>query len=266
MHNKYYEVVEPIYYLQRVGAAPSNTYIGASQAWDPIYEGKNAEPGDQFHLLMGGDFILNDLGETPPVSFWMPPHLFESHYHRRNSKELFQALEKSGMVREIPAPENYISYTPLSELQNLPQGTRKLTRIDNSPTYQSLTDHADDIIGLASDFGLKYPIYDFDEERRALLRIVDVNTANQLKAIIFEANVKENGRVHLSPNKEWIDCPSFIAALKNNPLIDPAYTYKDSMWANDVSILKDPELIHQIEVGLDNYLEKTNQKSVFLKP
>jgi hypothetical protein len=38
------------------------------------------------------------------------------------------------------------------------------------------------------------------------------------------------------------------------------------MWANDVSILKDPELIHQIEVGLDNYLEKTNQKSVFLKP
>ncbi|WP_315921210.1 hypothetical protein [Mesorhizobium sp. SP-1A] len=267
MFNKYYEVIEPIHYFERKGHALSNTWVGRSQAYDTIFEGKNAVPGDQFHLLAGGDFILTEAGETPSVDFWKPKHLFEKSYGGTNSpKQLFEQFEKAGKVREIPAPDHKIDYTNISKLPTFTQGTRTFTRIENSPTFEMLNQNADDLIGLASDFGLQYPLYDFGEDRRAILRITDVNEAGRLKANIFEAQLREDGRIYIAPNQDWIDGEAFVAALKDNPLVDPAYIYKGRFWATDVAILKEPDLIKQLEIGLDQYLEKTNQKSVFLKP
>lgn len=266
MWNKYYEVIEPLHYFERIGSAPSNTWVGASQAHDTIFEGKNASPGDQFHLLAGGDFILTEVGETAPVSFWKPPHLFEAHYHRKNSKELFQELEKEGLVREIPAPEHKVSYTNISHLPTFPQGTKTITRQESSPVFQTLTQSSDDLSALADDFCLRLLAYDFHEERRAIFKIADVNQNNRLAATIFEVQLCEDGKLFVLPSSNWFNCGEFISAMEDHPLVDKSRIYPGSFWATDVAILKDPELIKQVEIGLDSYLEKTNQKSVNFKP
>lgn len=266
MWNKYYEVVEPIHYLERKGHALSNTWVGRSQAYDTIFEGKNAVPGDQFHLLAGGDWLLTDAGETPSVTFWMPKHLFEKSYGGvKTSKQLFEELEKAGKVREIPAPDHKISYSILSNLPTLPQGTRTLTRLEQSPEFNALSSNAGDLIGLAGDFGLRYPMYDFGEERRAILRISDINEAGRLQANIFEAALCENGRAYINPDRQWFDCEAFVAALKDNPHVDSAYIYKESFWVKDIAFLQDPDFIRQVEIGLESYLEKTDKKASTFK-
>jgi len=266
MWNKYYEVIEPIHYFERKGHALSNTWIGRSQAYDTIFEGKNAVPGDQFHLLAGGDFILTEAGETPSVDFWKPKHLFEKSYGGKNTpRQLFEQLEKAGKVREIPAPDHKIDYTNISKLPTFTQGTPTFTRIENSPTYEMLNKNAGDLIGLAGDFGLRYPMYDFGEERRAIFRITDVNEAGRLQANIFEAQLCENGRAYINPDKRWFDGEAFVAVLKDNPLVDSAYIYKESFWVKDIAFLQDPDFIRQVEVGLESYLEKTDKKASTFK-
>lgn len=266
MFNKYYEVIEPIHYLERKGSAPSNTYVGASQAYDTIYEALNAVPGDQFHLLAGGDFLLTAEGETPSVSFWKPPHLFQAHYHRKNSKELFKELEALGFVREIPAPEHKIAYANISKLPNFPQGTKEITINEHSPVYTVLSAAAYEISELAKDNGLRSLYYDFDEDRKATLLVADVSAVNRIQETILEVKVSEDGRTYILPSSKSFNCEELVSAMKDHPMVDKSRTYAASFWATNIDILKDPELIKQIEIGIDNYLERTNQKTSGFKP
>lgn len=266
MFNKYYEVIEPIHYLERKGSAPSNTYVGASQAYDTIYEALNAIPGDQFHLLAGGDFLVTEDGETPSVSFWKPPHLFQAHYHRKNSKELFKELETLGFVREIPAPEHKIAYANISQLPTFPQGTKEITRNEQSPTFTALSVASRELSELAKDNGLRWLYYDFSEDRRATLLIADVSAVNRIQETIVEVTVSENGRTYILPSSNSFNCEKFVSAMKDHPMVDKSRTYAASFWATDINILKEPELIKQIEIGIDNYLERTNQKASGFKP
>lgn len=267
MFNKYYEVIEPLHYFERIGSAPSNTYIGASQAYDTIFEGKNAVPGDQFHLLVGGDFMLNDLGETPSVSFWIPKHLFEKTYGMAaTSKQLFEQLEAAGIVREIPKPDTYISYSNISQLPTFPLGTRTITRLEQSPTFTNLSEASRKLSKLTKDNGLRSLYFDFNEDRKATLFIADVNASNRIQETILEVKVSENGRTYILPSTNSFNCEKFLSAMKSNPMVDKSRIYDASFWATDVNILKDQEFIKQVEIAIGNYLEKTNQVTRGLNP
>lgn len=56
--NEYFEVTEPFNVEVRVGLAESNTFIGSSMALETVYQTVRVEPGDELHLLVGGDFLI----------------------------------------------------------------------------------------------------------------------------------------------------------------------------------------------------------------
>jgi hypothetical protein len=60
MNNIYYAVIEPFTVEARVGLSDSQIYIGSSMALRTIYQTVTVRPGDEIHLLFGGDFLVRD--------------------------------------------------------------------------------------------------------------------------------------------------------------------------------------------------------------
>jgi hypothetical protein len=56
--NQYFAVKEPFTIEVRVGLADSQVFIGSSMALQDLYETVTVRPGDQLHLLVGGDFLV----------------------------------------------------------------------------------------------------------------------------------------------------------------------------------------------------------------
>jgi hypothetical protein len=58
--NRYYAVVEPFTVEVRVGVAGTNIYLGRIQPLQDLYQTVALRPGDELHLLVGGDFLVRD--------------------------------------------------------------------------------------------------------------------------------------------------------------------------------------------------------------
>jgi len=58
--NQYYRVIAPFPLLVRDGVEPAQVYIGTSQAMQQLWRSQMAQPGDEIHLLVGGNFIVRD--------------------------------------------------------------------------------------------------------------------------------------------------------------------------------------------------------------
>lgn len=248
--NLYYEVVEPIFYLDRVGYSPSNSWIGRSQVLESVFVGRNAVPGDEFHLLVGGDFLLHEDGSLSDVAFWIPKPIFEKSYGGSNtSRDLFVRLKKSGAVRRIAEPGYRIDYAAARRETKFPMTHPQLTREESSVTFQSLRDQAGYLADMAKDFGLQANFYDFGEERRALFQIVKKEPEG--RRMVVEFKVMEGGRLYVVPSEHYIDIPSFMEMAKALPEIDTARTYDTSFWMHGTALFNDEGFLNEMESRLD---------------
>jgi len=74
--NEYYRVTAPFRLLIRDGVAPAQVYIGRSQVMQQLWREQDAQPGDEIHLLHGGNFLISD-GNS-----------FEFDFHRHTASEI----------------------------------------------------------------------------------------------------------------------------------------------------------------------------------
>lgn len=243
--NEYYEALEPVFYLERLGYAESNTWIGASQTLDTIFAGRQSRDGDEFHLLAGGDFLVRD-GKATSITFWHPKHIFEKSYGGRNSsKELFGSLAKIGVTRMISAPQTGVDYAAGRSETKYPKNHARLTYEDHSPTFDTFRALGEVIRGMADHNGLHARFYDFHEERRALLQVSrGEGTARRL---LLEIKARENGDIYVRPNEAAVDAAGFVEAVKHLPSVDPAYTHATSFWARGMDLLENDDFIGEIE-------------------
>ena len=58
MKNRYYQVVTPFDVEVRVGVAEAHVWVGRLQALQDLYQTVTVRPGDEMHLLVGGDFLI----------------------------------------------------------------------------------------------------------------------------------------------------------------------------------------------------------------
>ena len=56
--NQYFRVIEPFTVEVEVGLAKSQVFIGSSMALEKVYQTVRLRPGDELHLLVGGDFLV----------------------------------------------------------------------------------------------------------------------------------------------------------------------------------------------------------------
>jgi hypothetical protein len=244
--NHYYEVVKPLFYLERKGHAESNTYIGASRVLDAIYEGHQARAGDQFHILVGGNFLVRTDQAVADVGFWFPKHIFEKSYGGSpTAKGLFEDLEKQGVVRRIPAPTTKLDYAASRAEKTFSPSEPRLRYVENSPTAVQLGNYGSTLATIARDNGLTAKFYDFHEERRARLQITRQEPAGSRH--VLDVFVSENGRVYINPSKTVFDVPSFIDAVRKLPDVDPDRIYEASFWARSIDILEDEDFLNVID-------------------
>jgi hypothetical protein len=248
--NAYYEVVEPIYYLERVGYSPSNSYYGASQLLDTIFVARNAQQGDQFHLLAGGDFLVQQDGLIRDVGFWMPKPHFEKTYGRGNSaQELFKTLVSSGYAIEVEAPKWSLPYAEARQNEEFPSSHPRLTREERSETARILAEESEFIVEVAREFGLDAKLYDFDLERRALLQISKVEPEG--RRLVIEIKATESGRLYVNPSETYIDIPSFMEMGRNLADVDETRIYEASFWCHNIEALDDEDFLNQMQACLE---------------
>lgn len=248
--NKYYEVVESVHYLERVGYSESNSYYGSSQLLDPIFEARNAYPGDQFHLLVGGDFLVQQDGMIRDIAFWMPKPHFEKTYGMGNtSKELFEELKGLGYVIEVEGPKFSLPYADARQNEKFPPSHPRLTREEKSETARMLSEEAAYIVEMAREFDLDAKIYDFGQERRALLQIAKKEPEGN--RLVIEVKVTEGGRMYVNPSERYIDIPSFMEMARALPDIDRARTYDGSFWCHHIDSLGDENFLNQMQACLE---------------
>lgn len=256
--NHYYEAVEPIFYLERKGHSESNTYIGASRVLDAIYEGHQAREGDQFHLLVGGDFLVRNGKPIADVSFWFPKHIFEKSYGSRNTSQgLFATLEKQGAVKRIPYPGIDLAYAKARHQEKeFPPNEPRLRYVENSPTAILLTSYGKTLATIARDNDMKVTFQDFHEERRAKLRVTRPE-ANGHRTVL-EVVAPEDGRVYVNSPNETFDISGLIDLARKHPDTDPARIYDNGFWANGLNILEDEEFLD----GIQAYFELAGGVSI----
>lgn len=248
--NTYYEVIEPVYYLDRVGHSPSNSYYGSSQLFDTIFVGRNAEQGDQFHLLAGGNFLVRQDGTISDVGFWLPKPHFEKTYGGGNSaQELFRTLKGAGYVMEVEGPKRSLPYAAARKDMKFPASHPRMTREDTSATFKILAETSDYVAQMAREFGLIAKIYDFDLERRALLQISKVEPEG--KRLVIEIKATENGRLYVNPSETYIDIPSFMEMARNLADVDQTRIYEGSFWCHHVEALDDEDFLSQMQACLE---------------
>jgi hypothetical protein len=253
--NYYFEVVEPLFYFDKIGISLSNTYIGASRAFDNIYVGRNAEPGDVFHLLVGGDFLSKDDGQEQRVAFRHPKPLLEKSYGGGvTSHALFAALEKRGIVREIAKPDHVLDFKALNESRKYPESHPRLRYDETSASFKSIVDAAQSLKGLADYAGLTTSFYDYHLERRAVVQL----SVEATRARVFEAQLDEEGELFIRPSPGFFDCEAFVEAVRNSPFAKTGHIHNDCLWATDAAILDSDELIMHVR---DLFEAKFNPES-----
>ena len=60
IENHYYGVTSPFPVEVRVGLRKSQVFIGSSMALQDLYQTVTVQPGDELHLLVGGDFLIRN--------------------------------------------------------------------------------------------------------------------------------------------------------------------------------------------------------------
>lgn len=96
--NKYYVALEPFEVLRASGSKPSNTWIGASQVIDTIYETVTVQPGEELHDLVGGLFHVDGDGKPHETRLTQPVHIFQAHYHRGAEAQQMDALLRDELI------------------------------------------------------------------------------------------------------------------------------------------------------------------------
>ncbi|NTF16872.1 hypothetical protein G6L37_00335 [Agrobacterium rubi] len=243
--NDYYVTTAPIFYLERLGYSDSNTWVGSSRATETIYAGKQSRDGDEFHLLVGGDFLVRD-GKATSIDFWVPKHLFEKSYGGRDTaKKLFAEFEKSGDARRIETPASGIDYAAGRSMLKFPDTRARLTYEQHSPTYEAFTGAGDVIRQMAREHGLLANFYDFHEERRALLQVT--RKEGDRRTLVLEIKARENGDIYVRPNEKVVDTESFMDALRDLRTVDPNFTYETSFWARGMDLLENDVFLNELE-------------------
>lgn len=152
--NRYFEFDEPIHWFRRIGSSASNTFVGRSQVFDPVFRLTTIEPGDQVHALVGGTFLVRTDGRVEEGRFWLPKHIFERSYGPRDTDAMFLSrVAATGRCREIPAEKAFkADYGKLVEkgYPKLPPRMGHLDRIDKTPPSPMLMNliRADEEAGL----------------------------------------------------------------------------------------------------------------------
>lgn len=75
--NQYLQVTEAFTVLVKVGTTDSNTYIGVAQVCGDVWAPRTLQPGDQLHLLVGGEFAAVDGVRWPAALRVSQAHPFE---------------------------------------------------------------------------------------------------------------------------------------------------------------------------------------------
>lgn len=245
LKNAWFEVVDEVFHFRLDGHRPSNTWIGASRAFDPILRGTNAKAGDVFHLLHGGSFLVKPDGSASSVSFWHPKPLLEKSYGPGNDMmALFRSFEMAGLVREIDRPEAEVDYRAARDVPTFQESHPALAYEETSATYRRLVDAGSCTSEMASDAGLEVKFYDFHLERRAIMHVVKVNPTNRSR--ILEVQMTERGEVLIKPSETHFELDQFIPAIKATSHNKNGYGGETMMWATSPDILDDTVYLERV--------------------
>lgn len=250
MYNHYFETVEPIFYFERVGISLSNVSIGRLQAFDNIYVARNSKPGDVFHLLVGGNFLVGADGKVSEIDLWHPKPLLESSYGpRQNPQALFERYENNGIARRVPPPEGKVDYASCRNLPQLPENHVRLRYEASSVTLARLTETGRQVSGMADDLGLLVQKDDFHTERVATMRIAKATGGRP--DTVFDMRLTEAGEVFVRPWPGFFDCPAFVDAQRDHPHFKTGYGSREAFWVTDASFFESDTFLEQLAIGFD---------------
>ncbi|MBY3157198.1 hypothetical protein HFO56_33275 [Rhizobium laguerreae] len=250
MNNHYFEAVEPIFYLEKVGISLSNVHIGRLQAFDNVYIGRNSKPGDVFHLLVGGNFVVSADGKISEIDMWHPKPLLESSYGpRATASQLFERYEKAGVARRMQSPEGKIDYASCRALPQLPENHVRLRYDGSSATLTRLVEAGGLVSGLADDLGFEVKRGDFHTERVATMRVV--RNEDGKSETVFDMRLTEAGELFIRPWPPFFDCPAFVDAQRGHPHFKTGYGSREAFWVTDASFLEDDTFLDQLAIGFD---------------
>jgi len=141
-HCHSFRVEKPFRIYRRIGDSPSNTYVGRSMAFNPIYEARNVQPGDEIHVLPGGTYqVEKATGKTWSIDLKAPKHIFEKTYGFSETPEeaLDRRAERSGDVVRVTEPETTPDWKSAKEAMIMFKEMRRMVaEIDQSPEFDEL--------------------------------------------------------------------------------------------------------------------------------
>lgn len=106
--NSFFRTLQPFRYYRQAGQSPSNTWIGRSQAITNVHHALNAEPGDEFHALVGGLYVADRRDGAPsaaPARLSPPKPPLEKDYGSQPADAVLRDMVNRGLVEEIPRSE-----------------------------------------------------------------------------------------------------------------------------------------------------------------
>ncbi|MCZ7861355.1 hypothetical protein O9X98_08095 [Agrobacterium salinitolerans] len=251
MHNHYFETIEPVFYFEKIGISLSNTYIGRMRAFDNVYVGRNSQPEDVFHLLVGGDFVVGADGKVREIAMWHPKPLLEKTYGPLpKASDVFERLATQGIAKRVPEPTGKTDYASCrNNMPQLPENHFRLRYDAKSTTLESLEDTAILMTEAASGLGLQIAVRDFHLDRRAVLQVIKATPTK--RELVFEANLLENGELFVKPSETFFDCPAFVDALRGLPSVKQTHVYGNAFWTKSASFLQEDAFLEQVEIGLE---------------
>ncbi len=115
-HNWYFKVTgeRGFQIYRQIGSSASNTYVGASRAFNAVLEAVNARDGEEIHALLGGTFLVGRDGKVHEIMLKPPKPLFERG-NRAPDHEIMQRYVKRGLAAEIPQPAKAPDYRSARE-------------------------------------------------------------------------------------------------------------------------------------------------------
>lgn len=148
LNSIYFEVTQPFRYFRLRGHSPSNTYVGRSQVFQPVYDALNAQPGQILHAIPGGLFLESAEGSCRMVALRPPKHIFEKEYGPYSEKDHLRALESDGLLTEIPAPARKPDYA--GTIRNVPELAKNLHAVYEVEQSPQLTQFLEDMAPLTA--------------------------------------------------------------------------------------------------------------------
>jgi hypothetical protein len=136
----HYAVREPFRVLVKRGHSPSNTYIGSSRSYDPVFDALNAKPGDIVACYPGGTFLLREDGTDASISLIAPKHIFEKTYLVVTDEMRMQRAVEAGLAEPCEAPGRKPDFKRLQQESSMsfPEFHRMVNEIEPSPEFTAL--------------------------------------------------------------------------------------------------------------------------------